>query len=60
MRADKDIGMEVRLQEKSKLRFFITNYAQTAESINLEKTKTMTFSSWSYIDYFTEPFLGWV
>ena len=48
LRTDKDIGMAERLQEKSNLRF-LTNYAQTAESINLEKTKTMTFSylSWT-------------
>ena len=45
-RTDKDIGMAERLQEKSHSRFF-TNYTQTAESINLEKTKTMTFSCWS-------------
>ena len=43
-RNDKDIGMAERLQEKSHSRFF-TNYTQTAESINLEKTKTMTFSN---------------
>ena len=41
-RTDKDIGMAERLQEKSHSRFLPIT-AQTAESINLEKTKTMTF-----------------
>ena len=45
-RNDKDIGMAERLQEKSHSRFLPIT-AQTAESINLEKTKTMTFSCWS-------------